>query len=297
MKKLIYFITTILACGGLAFAQAVVPAFAVDTLGGQKIVNTTNRLENRVENQASKSANRSANQLQTIIQKADTLITNRLDSLNTTSNRIQSDTRLSANEKSSLTANIQQEVSGLMALKAKIDADTDATTARTDAKQIITNYYIYEVFEPKVRLLITLNNMETTLGYVQALVPQLQNLINTLKSQGKDVSQLQPLLDDVSTQLTTIDTTIGTDITTVQNVSVSNNTTAKATFSKVRQDISQVIKGGYAKIRSDFSQMRPLFKTAIGVGGTTKVTPTVAPSGTAVSPTTESPSTSPAPSQ
>jgi hypothetical protein len=293
MKKLAYFITALLTCGGIALAQAVVPAFAVDTLGGQKVINTTNKVENRLQNQASKSANKSSNQLQAIIGKADTLITNRLNSLNELSNRIQSDARLTTSEKSSLTTDIQTGVSGLMALKAKVDADKDVATARADAKLVITNYYIYAVFEPKIRLLITLNNMQTTLGYVEALVPQLQNLINTLKSQGKDVSQIQPLLDDISAQLKTTETTIGTDISTVQNVSVSDKGTAHTTFTKVRQDIAQIIRSGYAKIRADFAKMRPLFKQIIGTSSGTPGTATVAPTAEA----SETPSVSPTPTQ
>jgi hypothetical protein len=300
MKKITYIITTILTLGGLTFSVMVLPAFAVDTQGGQKLLNETNKMQTRVqnqeiriENQASKSANKSANELQNIISKADTLIVNRLDSLNTLLNRVQNDTRLTASEKSSQTAEIQQDVSSLTALKAKIDADTDVATARTDAKSIITNYYIYAVFEPKVRLLITLNNLLTTTGYIQALVPQLQNLINTLKAQGKDTSQIQPLLDDISSQLQTINTTLATDITTVQNISTTTKRNP-SDFSKERQDISQIVRSGFAKIRSDFAKMRPLFKQIIGTVSITPGSPTVTVPTAAA---TETPSTSPAPTQ
>ena len=300
MKKITYFITTMITLGGLTFSVSVLPAFAVDTAGGQKLLNETNKMQThvqnqqmRIENQASKSANKSANELQNIISRADTLIVNRLDSLNTLLNRVQSDTRLTASEKSSLTTQIQQDVSNLTALKGKIDADTNVTTARTDAKSIITNYYVYAVFEPKVQLLITLNNLQTTAGYIQALVPQLQNLINTLKAQGKDTSQLQPLLDDISSQLQTINTTLATDITTVQNISTTTKRNP-SDFSKVRQDISQIVRSGFAKIRSDFAKMRPLFKQLIG---TVSLTPG-APTGTIpTTAATETPSTSPSPTQ
>jgi archaellum component FlaC len=302
MKKLAYLLT-FLTCSGFALAQSAVPAFATDTLGGQKVVNAANKLETHIqnqqtklENQASHSADKSANQLQNIKNRADSLIMNRLDSLNILLNRVQSDTRLTPSEKSSLVSEIQQDVSGLTALKGKIDADTDVTTARADAKTIITSYYIYAVFEPKVQLLVTLNNLQTTAGYIQALVPQLQNLINTLKSQGKDTSQLQSSLDDISSQLQTINTTLATDITTAQNISTTTKRNP-SDFSKVRQDISQIVRKGFAQIRSDFAKMRPLFKQLV-VTVTPTVGATTAPSG--VQPTTatsETPSISPSPTQ
>ncbi len=286
MKKLAYVITALLTVGSFALAQSVAPAFAANILGGQKLINATNHLQN----QASHSANKSTNELQNIISRADTLIMNRLDSLNKLLSRIQTDTRLSTSEKNSLISDIQKNISGLTALKAKVDADTTVAAARADAKLIITNYYIYTVFEPKVRLLVTLNNLQTVALNVQALVPQLQNLINTLKSQGKDVSQLQPLLDDISSQVKTINTTISGDIVTVQNVSTTTKRDPSV-FSKVRQDIAQIVHKGFAKIRSDFAHMKPLFKQLIG---TTQLTPS--PSGVTPTPTaTESPSTSPSP--
>jgi archaellum component FlaC len=305
MKRLAYFITTILTFGGFSLAVAVLPAFAADSVGGQNVVNEVNHQQNKPAdghhfdqktgpNQASHSANKSATELPNIISHANTLIMTRLDSLNTLLTRVNNDTRLTASEKSSLTSDIQKDISGLTALKAKIDADTAATTARADIKTIITNYYVYAVFEPKVRLLVTLNNLETTAGYVQALIPQLQNLINTLKTQGKDTSQIQPLLDDISSQVKTINTTLLADITTVQNISTTTKRNS-SDFSKVRQDISQIVRERFAKIRSDFAKMRPLFKQLIG---TTQLTPPVAPSGIQpTTATTETPSTSPSPTQ
>jgi hypothetical protein len=262
MNKIAFFITTLFAIGGFAFAQAL-PAFAADTVGGQKLLNKVNQLQTREQNQASHSANKSGTELQNIITRADALIMNRLDSLNALLTRVQNDARLSASEKSSLITEIQKDISGLTALKAKIDADIDAKTARADAKTIITNYYVYAVFEPKTRLLVTLNNLQTTTGYVQALIPQLQNLINSLKSQGKDTSKIQPLLDDISSQVKTINTTLATDITTVQNISTTTKRNP-ADFSKVRQDIAQVVRSGFAKIRSDFAKMRPAFNDLVG---------------------------------
>lgn len=162
MKKSTYSIITI-GISGIIFANSVLPAFAADNLGGQKLVNQVDK----VQKQASNAANRQSNELQNIITRSNTLITNRITTLNSLSTRVQNDTRLSSDEKSSLTSDIQTEINGLNTLKSKIDADTDATTARTDEKQIITNYYVYAVFEPKVRILVTINNLQTVTSNIQ----------------------------------------------------------------------------------------------------------------------------------
>ena len=226
--------------------------------GAKGLINNVNRLQN----QASNAAARRQGQLQNIIHRADILIANRLATLNTLSTRLQHDIKLSASEKSSLASDIQTAITGLTMLKATIDADTDITKARNDEKQIITGYYIYAMFEPKIRLLIVLNNLQTVSANLQALVPQIQNLITSFQSQGKDVSSLQSLLSDVSSQLQTMNTTLTSDSAALQSVSVST-TSPQATFTRIHQDIAQIVRSGFAKIRSDFAQMRPLFHQLI----------------------------------
>jgi hypothetical protein len=289
MKKL----STTIVITGAILLQSAFPAFAAQTLGGQKLLNVANRIDKT----ASKAAGKQTNELQNIISRSNTLITNRLTSLSTLSTRVQGDKRLSTSEKSSLASDIQTDTNGLTALKTKIDADTDATTARTDEKQIITSYYVFAVFEPKVRYLIILNNLQTTTSNIQALATQLQNLITTFKSQGKDVTQLQSLLDDITSQLQTINTTISADITTVQNISPTSKPTTDQ-FSKVKQDISQIVRAGLGKIKSDFDQMKPLFKQLISQkqGTPTPSSAAVSTTPTQVSPTisvSPSPSTTP----
>jgi DNA repair exonuclease SbcCD ATPase subunit len=193
------------------------------------------------------------------------MITNRLTSLRNLSNRIKNDKRLSDSERNNLTSNISTATAGLSSLKSKIGTASNVTTAKPAEKQIITNYYVYATLEPKIRLLITINNLQTVTLNMQALVPQIQNLINTYKSQGKDVSQLQTLLSDISSQLQTISTTLATDKTTMNNVSTTTKDSSTI-FAKVRQDLSQIVTTDFPKIRSDFAQMRPLFKQLINPG-------------------------------
>jgi Zn-dependent M32 family carboxypeptidase len=262
-------------------AQSALPVAAQGISGNQAM-----KAAARLQNQASRAAERQDVNLQAIITRADELATNRITSLNTLLARVQNDNRLSESEKTSLTTEIKNDITGLTNLKAKIDADTDVETARTDAKQIVTNYYIYTVFEPKMRLLITLNNLQTVTKNTQLLVPEIQKLVATYKTQGKDVSQLETLLANVSTQLTTISTAIATDITKVEGVSTADKSTAQTTFTAVRQDIEQTIKADFAKLRSDLEQMRPLFKQLIqGTDTTATPSASITETETTISPT------------
>src|SRR5579871_3690390 len=178
LKKMFF-----LSMSSIIFFQTAQFAFAQNT-GQQK----TDHFITALQNQASQSAARSQTSLQAIINRADTMISVRITSLTNLSTRIQNDSRLTTDEKSSLSADVQSALSGLTNLKSKIDADTDVATARSDTKEIVTNYYVYEIFEPKIRLLIMLNNIQEIVSKLQILTPQLTSLANTLSSQGKNTS-------------------------------------------------------------------------------------------------------------
>ncbi len=257
MKKSTSFIAVIFTIILTTLVVGTQPALAQDD-GMNKLINQVQRSENQAAKDTQKQQRQEQN-LDNLKKRADKMIDNRIDALNKVLQRIQNDKRLSADEKSSLSAEIQTNISGLTSLKAKIDADTDITVARTDSKSIITNFRVFAIFEPKIRLLVTIDNMSASQTRLSSLTPKLQNLINNLKSQGKDVSKLQPLLDDINSNLSTIGSKLSADRQTVLGISASSN---PSTFASVRQDLATV-REEFAKVRSDIGQMRVEFQTAI----------------------------------
>lgn len=217
-------------------------------------LNFGGKFATNMENHASVAANRQNQELSRIQSRADQMITTRLNDLNKLLSRIQSDTRLSSDEKTTLSSDITTAISNLNTLKAKIDAATDVTTARTDAQSIVTSYRVYVVFEPKERLLIIIDNLQTASTNVATLVTKVQNLLNTLKGEGKDTTAAQTALTDISTQLTAINGILTTDKSLVTGVTVGT-TDPQSVFIQVRKDLATV-RSDFAKIRSDFASMR-----------------------------------------
>lgn len=250
--------------GILILLGLVTPAFAA-TNPLQRLQTYVTNQENQASKSADRQATRQADQLSNVIKRADTLIQNRLTSLSNLKTRINGDSRLSADEKSSLSANVDTDVSGLTTLKTKIDADTDVTVARTDAKSIITDYHIYLIFMPKIRLVLIIDNLSTLTTNFQALTPKIQDLINNLKGQGKDVTTLQSQLDDINSRLQTITTTLNSDKQTLMALTASS-TNAATTFSKVRSDLVTT-RQSFAQIRQDITKMRAAFGSVFSKTG------------------------------
>lgn len=256
MKKVLIVFATIV------FGLAVVVKVNAQ-LGTGRVQNETNRLEKR----ATISAENQAQRLEKIKTQADKLISNRIESLNTLLQRVTNDSRLSADEKSSLSSQIQSTIDGLNALKAKINADTDVDTAKADAKTIVTSYYIYRMFVPKIRLLLAVDNLQALSLKLSGTSTSIQNLINTLKNEGKDTSVLQNLLDDVNLQISAINTTLTNDKTKLETLNTTSD--FQTMFVQVRKDLAGV-RSNFAKIRNDIAQMRTNFR---GIRKSTNPTP------------------------
>lgn len=106
--------------------------------------------------------------------KGDREIERRLQTLNNMTTRISQSTNLSASNKVSLTTLLQNEINNLVALKAKIDADTDITMLRTDIKSIVDGYRVYLLVVPQVGLVVAADTILTAAGRLSTISAKLQ---------------------------------------------------------------------------------------------------------------------------
>ena len=86
--------------------------------------------------------------------RGDYEIDRRLHTLADLTKRVQNAEHLTAANRDALTQQLAAETSGLTALRAKIDADTDLATLRADLRDIVTQYRVYLLMDPKVHLVV-----------------------------------------------------------------------------------------------------------------------------------------------
>lgn len=234
--------------------------------------NLVRQAQNTINN-SSKAAVREQEQIIRLKQQGDKMIDKRITSLNALITRINNDKNLTSDEKTTLSSDVQNAINGLTALKTKIAGDTTVADLKTDIKQIIINYKVYEILEPKMRILMIIDNLQDISNRLGLLSPKLQTFINDLKAQNKNVSDLQILLDDINSSLSVINTKLSADKTAIMNVTIST-ANAKDTFVSVRKDLAQV-RALFAKIRHDIALMREDLK---GVLKNTTAGPSSTPS-------------------
>jgi hypothetical protein len=133
-----------------------------------------------------------------IITRSDTAITKRTDALNSLSARVNLMANVSDSEKSAIATQVQAQISNLTTLKTKIDADTDAVTARADEKTITGNYRIYALIIPQGYIVASSDRVSTLVSLMTALQAKLQVRVTTLSTSGKDTTTLQAALADIT---------------------------------------------------------------------------------------------------
>lgn len=138
---------------------------------------------------------------ETAKKRADQEIDRRIVSLNELNARIGAMERVTDSFKQSLNTNVQNEITGLTQLKAKIDADADATTVKTDVQSVTASYRIYALVLPMTRIAAAADREVTIITMMNQLGSKLQARIQAAQQAGADTSALMASLTDLSNKL------------------------------------------------------------------------------------------------
>lgn len=125
----------------------------------------------------------------------------RIESLNKLISRISEMKRLTTEQKTTFTTDIQGQVTNLTTLRAKIEAGTDAETLRTDVKSVRDSYRIYALYMPKIRILAAVDVLNTAYLKLSELAAKLDTRIQAAKTAGNDTATLEATLAIMKTEL------------------------------------------------------------------------------------------------
>jgi len=127
---------------------------------------------------------------------ADREVDRRVDNLTRLVSRIDGMVRISVEERTSLRASLQAQIDALTALKAKIDAEDDTATLRTDIKSITTSHRTYALIMPQAAAVAADDRVLAIASQMELLSGKLSARISTAASTGADVSVLTSTLAD-----------------------------------------------------------------------------------------------------
>jgi hypothetical protein len=131
-------------------------------------------------------------------------IARRLSSLSVAINDVTNSTAISAGDKTTLLATLNNDVTGLTALGVTIANDTTAQQALTDSKTIYTGFRVYALALPQVHFAAAADTITVT------VLPKLTDAQSKLAAllagadSGKNTPAVQALMTDLGNQITAI---------------------------------------------------------------------------------------------
>jgi hypothetical protein len=214
MKRILLTITTLLGFMALGNATTLAvtgrpipqaPSLPATTHGTTDTTGSTTDTKTALEQQ----------HLTNLQTRGDAQIQMRLATLNKLFGLITEDKHLATASRTSLSDEVTTELTGLKALQTKLDAETTSTAALIDVQSIFTEFRVYALVDPKVRLVRTADDQAAVETKLTALATKLEARINAAQAAGKKVTTLQGSLTDLKTKLaasTAISSPIGAKV-------------------------------------------------------------------------------------
>lgn len=185
---------------------------------------------------------KNSNSLPKLQARGEHLINVRLGSLKANNQAILS-SKLTTEQKTSLTAILGANTSSLTTLKASIATSADATSTKALIDSIYTQYRIYGIVIPQVRLEKRIYDLQNHVTKLSDSFVKVEAKINEYKAKGKDVSIWQKGVDDAKLLVATDVAKLSTLLTQTRSLTpASYGTSSKATIESINKELKAVAK-------------------------------------------------------
>jgi TolA-binding protein len=151
--------------------------------------------------QGAKAAEREAGRMERIKNATTREIDRRVTALGELSTRIGEMKHISDADKASLKSTIDTQVAELTALKAKITADTDLATLKTDAQSVTKSYRIFALVMPRAHITAAADRVLSIVTDMSTLGGKLQTRITEASGKGADITKLSATLADFNAKV------------------------------------------------------------------------------------------------
>lgn len=133
--------------------------------------------------------------------KCDAAVATRFTEIDKLTARAGAAKNLTADHHATITGLLSASRSGLGDLQAKIDADTDAATLKTDCQTILTGFRVFALRAPQVHLAIVGDREAAVIGKGNTVATRLDTAIQKAGANGKDVTDATAKLADMKAKL------------------------------------------------------------------------------------------------
>lgn len=239
------------------FIVLVAPASAQvvttpSTTGGDKMFGPNIRL---LQN-GSGTASGSAFGIDRVKARAAMELSRRISALQKLLQRLSGLKRLTADQKTTLTSEVQDQITTLTALQSKIQADTDLQTAKTDTQSIISSYRIFALFMPQMTIISSADRMLNLTDKFSSMEAKLQSRLTEAQSKGLNISSMQAYLTDMQSKTADANTQAQNALTMVLSLTPAGYPANKVTLQNARQ----LLVTGHTDLMSAFQDIQKIIQ-------------------------------------
>ena len=179
--------------------------------------------------------------------RADQEVQRRIDLLNALSAKVQTMGHISASEKSDISATVSSQIASLDTLKAKIDADGDITTLRSDIQSIVKAYRIFMLIIPRGRIDVAADRINTVASSMTTFAAALQTRISAATG---DTSALSASLSDMNAKVSAAQTQANASVSAVAALQPDNGDKTVETSN------AAALKNARANLQAAFADLK-----------------------------------------
>lgn len=184
-----------------------------------------------------------AKSLERIQARGAQLIKERVTSLNQNAKAVADSKQLTAEQKVAFAAFFSGKIAELTTLGGKIASSTDATSTKVLVQSITTDFRIYAVVLPQVRIQKRIYEMQNHIAKLSETFTKIQSRIDQEKAAGKDVTVWQKSLDDAKILVATDTEKLSALMVQISAMKPSDyQATSTATIKTVNKGIQMIAK-------------------------------------------------------
>jgi hypothetical protein len=188
---------------------------------------------------------------------------------------IQGMRHLTDEQKNNFSANYAKIITSLNELKAKIAADTELATLKTDIQSITQSYRIFMLVIPQGRILAAAERIQAVAASEKEIATKLSTRIDEAAAGGKDVRDLKTILSDMqakaaeAAELATAATSAVADL-----IPDEGDTTKAGANSQTIKDARAKIKTALKDVQTARADAHKIAKALIKTASSTTATST-----------------------
>lgn len=236
-------------------------------LGNSRPANQINQIAKPLTGTNSANVKKTTN-AGNLAQRAISEIDRQIAVLQALSSKVDSLTHLTPTERSTISTQIQTEITNLQTLKARISGNSEETNVRTNIKSILDSHKKFSFFMPQVRLLMAAESMDAIANRMLEAAQKIETRLETLDS--TDTAKITALLGNMKAKLNNAKAQSNAITAAVSPLESTNFPANKATL----QSAQSKLKTGMTDIRSALKDLKEILQMLKEMGSAENITPT-----------------------